>query len=162
MTFNRSTGLSLKAAIVASVAILSSAPASGACSVTAAPIAFGAYNGVTKAEVQTTTSVTVQCNDLLLNTSFTVGVSPGQSGNATARYLVNGPYKLTYQVYADSARTRIAGDGSAGTISPTGSVAAIAGIGTTSSSVLLYPVIMSGQSPAPGAYTDSLTVLISY
>jgi len=143
-------------------ALLCSSPAYGACSVTATPIAFGTYNSLTKAEVQTPASVTVRCNDLLLNADFTVSLSAGQSGSAAARYLVNGSYRLSYQVYTNAARTTVAGDGSAGTVSPTGSVAALVGIGTTSSTIQLYPVIISGQSPVPGTYTDSLTILVSY
>jgi spore coat protein U-like protein len=143
-------------------ALLCSLPAHAACSVTATPIAFGNYDGVTKGEVQTVTSVTVRCNDLLLNVNFTLSISPGQSGNAMSRYLASGPYRLTYQVYTDAARTRIAGDGSAGTVSPAGSVAALAGIGTTSSSVQFYPVITAGQSPVPGTYNDTLTVIVAY
>ena len=143
-------------------ALFCSPPAYAACSVTATPIVFGSYNGIAKSEIQNVANVTVRCNDLLVDASFTISVSPGQSGNAMSRYLASGPSRLIYQVYTDAARTRVAGDGSAGTVSPAGSVLALAGIGTTSSSVQLYPVVAAGQSPAPGTYTDTLTVLVSY
>jgi spore coat protein U-like protein len=163
VALSKSASLFVRAVIVLPVtALLCSPPAYAACSVTATPIAFGNYNGVTKGEVQSVTSVTVRCNDLLLNANFTLTVSPGQSGNAMSRYLASGPYRLTYQVYTDAARTQVAGDGLAGTVSPAGSVAALAGIGTTSSSVQLYPVIAAGQSPVPGTYTDTLTILVTY
>lgn len=149
-------------AACAGVACVFAAPAQAACSVEATPIAFGAYNGVTKAEVRTIATVTVRCTDLIVLTNYTISLSPGQSGTATNRYISSGADRLDYQVFADAARTQILGDGSPGTVSRSGSVAAIIGLGSSSSSIQIYPSIRGGQSPSPGVYTDTLTVTVSY
>lgn len=150
------------AAVCAGAASLCAAPAHGACSVEATPIAFGVYNGVIKAEVQTIATVTVRCTDLIVLTNYTVSLSPGQSGTATDRYLSNGANRLGYQVFADAARTQIFGDGAPGTVLRAGSVAAIIGIGSSSSAIQIFPSIRGGQSPSPGVYTDTLTITVSY
>lgn len=152
----------LVAAVCTGIMVLYSGPAFAACSIIASPIAFGVYNGVTKAEVQTIATITVRCTDLITAVDYAVSLSPGQSGTATSRYLSNGTNRLNYQVFADAARTQVLGDGSAGTVSATGSVLAIIGIGTTSNTTQIYPNIRAGQSPVPGTYNDTLTVTVAY
>lgn len=46
---------------------------------------------------------------------YVVTLSTGISGTYAARTMVSGPNTLTYNMYVDTARTQIWGDGSPGT-----------------------------------------------
>ncbi len=149
----------LAAALVGATFLAAGPSHAASCNVTANPIAFGAYNAVTKTQVTTTTSISASCSGLE-QVNYTISLSPGQSGVATARYLTSGPNRLAYQVYLDAARTQIFGDGSGGTRTISGS--AFVFFTTNLGSATLYPVIPAGQNPAPGSYGDTLTVQMTF
>ena len=94
------------------------------------------------------------------NISYDVTLSSGQSGNELSRYLSSSSVHLSYNVYKDTSHTQVFGDGAGGTytFSNTWSVPS----GTSSRVGSFYGAIPSGQNVAPGAFTDSLVVMISY
>lgn len=132
------------------------------CTISAVPIAFGAYNPVTKAAVNTTATITTTCTALVVAGSYSISISSGQSGTPTTRYLLSNTNRLNYQVYIDSARTRIAGDGVAGTATVDGNITPLVGLLTASRTDTLYATIPAGQSAVPGIYTDTLVLQITY
>jgi spore coat protein U-like protein len=69
----------------------------------------------------------------------------------------NGASNLTYQLYSDAARTMIWGDGTAGTVTVS---AHVASNGTQNNTV--YGRIPALQGVRPGAYTDTITVTVTY
>lgn len=147
-------------AVAFGAAALCSAPALAVtCSVTANPIAFGNYNGVTKAQITTTSTFTVTCTGPG-SFSYVISLSPGRSGTATARYLASGTNRLNYQVYKDAGYSQVFGNGAGGTYTFTGS--ATLGSGSASGSATLYSIIPAGQGPTPGSYSDTLTLQVSY
>lgn len=155
-------GKSIAAMTTATLAF--STPAYAAtCSMAAVPTAFGIYNAVTRDPVNTTATITVTCSDIFfVFVTYSITVSPGQSGNAASRYLSSGQNKLNYQMYVDSARTRVAGDGSAGTSTVPGSNGLLTGLGSASRTETLYSTIFGKQAAAPGVYSDTVTLQITY
>lgn len=140
----------------AGLAFPSAAIAAPSCAVSATSLAFGAYDGLAKAKVTTTGTITISCNGTG-TAGYTITLSPGQSGNQATRYLTNGSTQLDYQVYADPAYTQVFGDGAGGTASLTGSLDAPATGNST-----FYAAIPAGQTPEPGTYSDTLLLQISY
>ncbi len=122
-------------------------------------MAFGNYDAISKARVSTQTTMTVTCTGPgTLNYNFTL--SPGQSGNQTARYLAKGANRMSYQVYLDVNRAYIFGDGTGGTQAVRGS--RTLPDGNVSDVIPLFGSITPGQNPVPGTYTDTVTVLLTY
>ncbi len=144
------------AATIATILLLA-APARSAltCAVSADTVSFGTYNGVVKTQVTTMSTITQACTGSG-SATYTITLSPGRSGTATARYMASGSSHLSYQIYKDAARTQIFGDGTGGTYTFSNTTGAESRSGT------LYSVIPAGQSPAPGSYSDTLTVQVTY
>ena len=148
------------AAALAGVVGCWSVPASAiACTAVVNPLAFGFYNGVTKAQVTTTTTFSLTCTGPG-SLDYVVTLSPGQSATASARYMTNGRRRLIYQVYRDAALSQVLGDGSAGTFAIRGS----ATLPASESDITgyIYAVIPAGQAPVPGSYTDTLVLQLTY
>jgi len=124
------------------------------CSVIAAPLAFGSY--ASTAAVLATSTLTINCSN---STSYTVGLDLGQGTGATvaSRKMV-GPQTtdlLNYQLFSDSARSVAWG--------PTVGTNTVAGVGTgVSQSLTVYGRIPAGQLLRAGAYTDTVSVLVTY
>ncbi|MEY4139790.1 MAG: hypothetical protein RLZZ371_1972 [Pseudomonadota bacterium] len=95
------------------------------------------------------------------NTPFTAQLSTG-GGTATfaARTLTKSTEILYYNLYKDSARTIVWGDGTGGTstVSGTGSN----GSSTSGTAINIYLRIPAEQDVSAGTYTDSITITISF
>jgi spore coat protein U-like protein len=132
--------------------------AGSACSVSAVgSIAFGTYSVFTATDTPGTGSFGVtNCNPN--NTAYTAAASAG-SGSYSARTMLLGTNSLQYNLYADSARTIIWGDGSNGT-------AIIAGTGSNNGSVgtssAIYGSIPAQQDVPAGSYSDMITITITF
>ncbi len=104
-----------------------------------------------------TSTLTVTCSN---TTPYTValnaGANAGGSTNFTSRTMKSGSDTLGYQLYVDSGRTSVWGDG-------TSSSSAKNGTGTgAAQSHSVYGRIPSLANVVPGSYTDTVTVTISY
>lgn len=130
------------------------APAGGegctqcSCSIESDGLAFGSY-----AQRQRTLSVAnivVHCDG---DNGYTIKLSAGSSGTSLQRTLRKGGAALAYNVFKDSARTMIWGDGGAG---QTG----LGGMG--SATYLAYGEIFPDQAQPVGAYGDMLVLSIEY
>lgn len=134
-----------------------SATVTNACSVSASNLAFGNINPLTNATTATdaTTTVSVTCSN---GTAYNVGLNAGAATGATvtARKMVSGTNTLSYALYRDSARTANWGSTvGTDTVAGTGSGAA--------QSLTVYGRVPSGQQSTPvGAYTDTITVTVTY
>ncbi|CNI09595.1 spore coat U domain-containing protein [Yersinia pekkanenii] len=104
-------------------------------------------------------TITIQCSG---NPSVTLALNSGAntSGSITAgRRLLNsstGEY-LLYQIYQDSARTLIWGNGSNG-----GTTQLVATNGTVQYVILYAQLFASSTQPTAGLYTDTLLVTVTY
>ena len=129
------------------------------CSATAATLAFPNYTpgGGTQTG---NTSISVKCTK---NTPFTVALNAGSTaGDAFAqRLMASGANTLQYNLYTTVALNTIFGDGTAGTSTVAGTGAGIA----TASNVTVFgqlPDNATNQASVPGAYTDTITVTVTY
>lgn len=126
------------------------------CTVSTSPIAFGSVNPISGANVDASGGITVTCTN---GTGWTAaaGVGTGTGASFTSRRMKNGSNLLSYNIYTDSARSSVWGDGS-------GSTATIGNTGTGSAqSVTVYGRVSSGQtSVPPGDYADTVSVTVTY
>jgi spore coat protein U-like protein len=121
------------------------------CSISAVPLAFGAY---TQAIAQATSTITVNCTD---TTPYNVGLDAGLTIGATvltrAMSTVGG--SLPYTLFTDAARTINWGN-TVGTDTQAGT-----GNGGPQG-LTVYGQVGAGQLVVPGTYTDTITATISY
>lgn len=131
------------------------------CSVSAQPTAFGSYNPVAGTVVDTTGQITVTCTAVLsIAVSYTISLSAGGSGSATARRMSGASATLPYNLYTDSTRSTIWGNGTGGTGTVSDGYALALLVVARSYSV--YGRIPGGAIVPAGAYTDTLTVTVTY
>ena len=121
------------------------------CNVQSATLAFGAYDPAA-ANLDATTTVDLTCTP---GTTYDVGLDGGGSGNVAARQMANGGATLNYSMYQDASRTTNWGD----TVG-TDTVSGTGGGGVVSHTV--YGRIPTGQFVAPGAYSDTLTITVTF
>lgn len=145
------TRLRLAPAVLATALIaVSATPASAAvCSVSSPGLAFGNYNTLSSSALDGTGDISVSC-DLL--TSFTVKLSAG-SGTIDQRVMTAGTSQLNYNLYTDSGRTTVWGDGI------TGSTVSATGVAVT---LPVYGRIPGLQNVVAASYGDSITITVSY
>ena len=130
-----------------------------ACVVSATTLNFGSSIDPTSAVVplDATSTMTVLCT---ATTPYTIalnaGANAGGASNFSARAIKNGTRTLAYQLYSDLGHTTVWGDGTA-----TSSTTAGTGLGTNQS-LTIYGRLPSLSGSAPGLYTDTVTVTISY
>lgn len=124
------------------------------CVVTATALAFGTYDPAATSPNDASTSVLVTCTT---GTTYNVGLSNGGgSGASTAtRKLTSGSNTLNYSLYQDSGRNTVWG-------SSVGSDT-VSGVATgLPVSHTIYGRISALQVVPQGAYTDTITVTITY
>jgi spore coat protein U-like protein len=122
--------------------------------VTSAPTAlnFGSVGSLTS-NVDTQTSISVQCTS---GTPYNVALAVGTANAATAaaRKMASGTSTVTYALYSDPARATLWGDTSANWVSGSGN--------GFSQSLNVYGRVPVQSMPAPGTYTDTVTVQVNY
>ena len=121
------------------------------CSASAVGVAFGTYNVFNTADLNSTGSVTVNCNQS--STTFSIALSAG-AGTFASRALKNGTAVLSYNLFTDAQRLTIWGDGTAGTVTVSGS--------GTSASFTVYGKIPARQNVSAGSYGDTIVVTVTY
>lgn len=121
------------------------------CKVGTASLAFGTYGTGQTADLKAQGSIAYEgCGTAPIK----VALDGGTSRNVTGRTLVgSGGSKLAYQLYRDSARTKIWGTGSSAlSLTPS----------TGTGSLVVYGSIPGGQSVPVGRYTDTVLVTIDF
>jgi spore coat protein U-like protein len=130
-----------------------------ACTTSATALGFGNYTPGSGA-VTSSSTITVNCTKL---TGYTIALNPGSTtGDAfTQRLMTSGSGTLQYNLYTTAAYLTVWGDG-------TGATATEAGIGTGLSAAATYKVYgqlpdsATNQAAAPGSYSDTITVTVTY
>src|SRR5712671_5976508 len=110
--------------------------------------------GVLTANVDQTSTIQVQCTN---TTPYNVGLDAGTGTGATVavRKLTSGGATVNYTIYSDSGRTTVWGNTVAtDTVAATGNGAA--------QSYTVYGRVPAQTTPAPGTYTDTVTVTVTY
>lgn len=131
-----------------------SATVNKSCTITATSnLDFGTPVGLLTSNVDRTTTVSTQCT---ATTPFQLGMDDGQHASGLARRMLGGSGDLiTYEIYQDSGRTvRWGNTVNSDTVSGIGNGA----VQTTT----VYGRVASQATPAAGAYTDTITVNVTY
>ncbi len=137
------------AAAVSLIALASNAHA--VCTIfTAAGPAFGTYDTLSPAPLDGVGTISYRCTP----PRPTVQISTGSSGSYSARTMRSGAATLRYNLYVDAARSRVWGDGSAGTFTDSPNP------GNVTRSIPVYGRIPPNQDAASGSYSD--TILVSF
>ena len=122
------------------------------CDVSATSLSFGNYSS---AQLDGSATVSVTCTN---GTPYTVALDTGSGSGATVpNRAMTGPSSavLNYSLYRDTGRSQVWGQ--------TVGTDTLAGTGTGSLTALtVYGRIPAGQHPAPGAYTDTVSVTLAY
>lgn len=140
-----------------------SAHALAACTASASSTNFGIYNPFSISPLNGTGNIQVSCSllgVLSILVSYDILLNPGTSGVFTNRTMAGGSYNLNYNLYTNSGRSLIWGDGSGGTSIITDSY--LLGLLTTVRNYPVYGQIAAGQNLPPGTYSDTIMVTVNY
>lgn len=144
------------------------------CSVGATGVAFGVYDPLSAGPIDATGTVTVSCvwtssggpgvQSVRPVISLSAGFAPGTYAQRVLRTLVGD--RLNYNLYRNTARTQVWGDGSAGTVTARTSPSTLS-LPPSGTPVIgrrtIYGRLAAGQSTAvPGSYSDTITVTVTF
>ncbi|MER9580557.1 spore coat U domain-containing protein [Mesorhizobium sp. M0051] len=123
------------------------------CNVSATNVNFGSV-GVLASNVDSTGSVTVRCTN---STPYSIGLSAGTGSGATiaARKMTSGTKLVSYSLYRDSGMATVWGN-TIGTDTASGT-----GTGLDQP-YTVYAEAPAQTTPAPGTYTDTVVVTVTY
>lgn len=132
------------------------------CEVAATGVNFGTYDPLNASDTEATGNVAVTCRVVLLGlvVTYEVELNTGGSGTYFPREMTSGTSTLEYQLYIDSARNTVWGDGTGAT--DTWSFGSLIQVGTHTENFPVYGTIPSGQMVAAGSYSDTITVTVIY
>lgn len=133
------------------------------CTTSASSTNFGTYSPFSVSPLDGTGNVQVSCSllgVLSLLVSYDILLNPGSSGTFTSRTMSGGGYNLNYNLYTDSGRSLIWGDGSGGTSIVSDGY--LLGLLTTVRNYPVYGRISAGQNLPPGIYSDTIVVTVNY
>ena len=124
------------------------------CTINSASTLNFGNQGVLIANVDQTSTLQVQCTN---TTPYNVGLNAGTGTGATTvvRKMTSGANTVNYALYSDSARTTVWGNTiGTDTVLATGSGA--------SQSYTVYGRVPPQTTPAPGTYSDTVTMTVTY
>ena len=151
----------LVASLWASAASAACANPSGcSCQVALTTLAFGNYNPQSGGPSDSVGTISVSCvSGDPTNSTFSIALSAGSSGNANARMMKSGIHPLYYNLYTNVARTVVWGDDSGGGESV---VSNFPPVSRTSKQFSVYGRIPAGQNAWAGTYYDAVMVTVTY
>ena len=126
------------------------------CTITAAPMLFGAITDFSAADTDSTSTIALLCTP---NAAYEVQLNDGQNDDGGQRRLSNlaGTEFINYEIYSDTSRTSRWGD-NIGSDTVTGTACVI---GT--STLTAYGRIAQGEpAVSAGVYTDLITVTVNF
>jgi spore coat protein U-like protein len=156
-------------ACVAALLLLGALEARAAadCTVSAVGVNFGVYDPYLTTPDDSVGEITVTCTHLsgpAIDVRYTVTLSTGGGGSFAPRRLRAGPALLGYNLWSDSARSSIWGNGSGGTVIVTGLLKVGPGVGNGVRTAVhpIYGRIPALQDAAEGEYLDSIVATLTY
>lgn len=134
------------------------------CNVTRADnIVFGNYQPFSSGDIDVAGTIQVYCFVTLgVTASIDLKLSRGSSSSYLPRTMMSGSNPLNYNLYTNSSRTTIWGDGTGGTSIITRNF--ILGVlGSITLTDTVYARLPAGQtSAAVGSYSDTITLTVEY
>ena len=140
------------------LALIAAAPAP-ACTISSAGVAFGAYNPRATGADDVTGTISVACAPSV--SAPVVQLSTGQSGSYSTRRLEAGSWDLNYNLYTNTARTTVWGNGTGGSQSQTLSGGTVSG-GQRRFSRTVYGRIPALQNVGVGSYSDTVVMTVIF
>lgn len=129
----------------------------------ASNIAYGNYNPFSGSDIDVTGEIQVKCVATVgVLASINISLSTGSSGTYLPRTMKSGANALNYNLYTNSSRTTIWGDGSSGTSIITNNFTLLA-LASFTTSDTVYARLPAGQTNAAvGTYSDTITVTVDF
>jgi spore coat protein U-like protein len=136
------------------------------CSTSTTAVAFGVYNPLSVSNIDAVGNIRITCNGVLNLSSvdYSIAINKGlNSSGFSPRVMASGANHLNYDLYTNSTRTTIWGDGTGSTQVVADSLTVPALFGTSNKDNTVYGRIPGSQSTTrTGSYNDSITVTITY
>ena len=133
------------------------ASVSANCTISTAPVAFGAYDPVSAnaaTNLNGTGTLTVACTK---GATATIDLGNGSNLSGGTRRMGSGSDFLNYSLYKDAARTQVWGTGLAGGTTETYNSAS-----RNSVAITVYGTVPQAQDVTVGAYSDTVVATINY
>ena len=124
------------------------------CTINSASALNFGNQGILAGNVDQTSTMQVTCTN---TTPYNIGLDAGTGAGATtaARKMTSGGATVSYSLYSDSAHSTVWGN--------TIGTDAVAGTGNgTGQNYTVYGRVPPQTTPAPGTYTDTITVTVTY
>lgn len=116
---------------------------------------FGNYHSpYQQADVLSSSPIGVMCDNLSAGNTLSIKMYPGQSANFN-RYLSNGKDNLYYNLYLDSSRSNVWGDGTNGTSVYNATV-------TANTTIMIFSSVFKNQNISPGIYQDNIVFEMNF
>ncbi len=127
--------------------------------VSSTSVNFGAYLPTSPSALTANGTVTISCGlGLDLLPDFVVALSQGVGGGFLPRKMANGGSQLSYNLFTTPSFTTVWGDGLSGTITEVFS--SLLHLGSVNFTA--FGRVPPGQFVARGAYSDTITVTVTY
>ena len=133
------------------------ATVSAVCTISTAPVAFGAYDPVVTnaaTDLNGTGTLTVACTK---GASATIDLGVGNNLSGGSRRMSSGSDFLNYALYKDAARTQVWGSAMTG-----GSTSTYNSATRNSTAITVYGKVPQAQDVTVGAYSDVVVATINY
>lgn len=154
-------------ALAAALACLAAADAIAIdCTVATTGVAFGVYDPSITTPTDSVGNITVRCTHTsggARKAAYTVALATGSSGTLARRTMRAGSAVLDYNLFSSATRLQVWGDGTGGSALVGGTV--LVNPGNFSTNQIVHPIygrIPALQSPAPGSYTDTILVTLTF
>ena len=130
------------------------------CTVSAATLDFGS-TGLLAALINQTTTLSVTCTN---TTPYSVGLDNGANFSTTRRMRQGATSNyIGYALYTDSGRTNAWTTASSSTVCTTANSCSLGTGNGSAQSITVYGQVPAlGTAPTPGAYTDTVTITVTY
>lgn len=155
-------------ALVAMLLLVVAAPVVAgtvSCSVSATGVSFGGYDVFAASQITSTTTISVTCtlqSGGTTTVNYAIALAPGSSSTFVQRQMKNGGNALGYNLYSDSARTTVWGDGTGSTQTVPGSMRVKPATPTLTDNFTGYGSVPALQDVGVGAYSDNITITVTY
>lgn len=126
------------------------------CAFNSSDLDFGTYQSPYQStDVLSSNNIVLICDLFSLGNRFSIKLLPGQSGTPAQRYLSNGRDKLYYNLFVNSSRTSVWGDGSNGS-------SYYNGVTLLYLRATVFSVVFKNQNVSPGFYSDNISFEIVF
>lgn len=146
--------------LTVAMALLSPTVAWAGCTLSASGVAFGVYNPSQATPTDATGTVTINCTANSGSGPYTIALSTGGSSNYAGRRMSSGGNLLPYQLYRNSGRSQVWGNGSGGssTVSGPNSIPHFGGTAVHQ----VYGRITALRVVNPGSYSDIIVATVTF